>query len=524
MLSVFQGILLWKGYQKVGYSPWKAFVPFYNMWLLLRIVERPWWWLFFIYLPMVGNLMLIVVIYEWLHTFGYRQKRYTVYSVLSLGAYLGYVMYLPNTAYQGKNEEQIKHNVSPWINSTLYAVVAASAIHMCFIQPFIIPTSSLEKTLLVGDFLFVSKVNYGVRMPMTPFAVPMVHDTIPMLGVKSYLSEVQLPYLRLPALQEVKRNDIVVFNWPTDTVRFFRDPSGLYAHKPIDKKSNYVKRAVAVAGDVFEIKNGDVYIGGEKETYSVQTKLQSSYLITVTDEFWQHILATFGQGYSPEQLLPYYLYHKFGITDGSGLVAKNVILVQSATSEVAALLRTTVGVKSVEKNLKAQGEYRPEIFPHSPKFAWNEDNFGPITIPAQGQSVAISVENLPLYERIITTYEGNSLKVEGQNIYINGEKTSTYTFKQNYYWMMGDNRNNSEDSRFWGFVPFDHIVGKPLFIWMSLNNNESGLDKIRWERLFTGINGDGELTSYRYHVLFLGLLIWVATEFYSKRKRKENEE
>lgn len=523
-LSFFQGILLWKGYQKAGYAWWQAFVPFYNMWLLLKIVERPWWWIFFTYLPMVGNLMLIVLIYEWLHTFGYRKKRYTLYSIVSLGGYLGYLMYLPQTAYQGKNELQIKENVSQWVNSTLFAVIAASAIHMCFVQPFIIPTSSLEKTLLVGDFLFVSKVNYGVRLPMTPMAAPMVHDTIPVVGVKSYIDKIQLPYLRLPALETIKRNDIVVFNWPTDTVRFFRDPSGIYAHKPIDKKSNYVKRAVAVAGDVFEIRQGDVYINGEKETYSVQTKLQSSYLVQVTDEFWQNITATFGVAYQPQELLPYYLYQRFGITDGTHLLDKDAFLVQSATAEVAALLRSTIGVKTVVQNLKEKGQYRSEIFPHTPHLPWNEDNIGPLTIPAQGQTINISLQNLPIYERIIRVYEGNTLEVKGADIYINGQKSNTYTFQQNYYWMMGDNRHNSEDSRFWGFVPSDHIVGKPLFIWMSLNNNESGLDKIRWERLFTPINGEGELVSYRYYVLFGGLIVWVLVELYNRKKRKTKQE
>ena len=219
-VQLLQGLFLWKGYQKAGYKGWQAFVPVWNMLILLKIIERPWWWVFLVYLPVIGNIMAVVLAYEWLHVFGYRQKRYTLLAVVTLGLFIAYVMYQPKTQYIGKSEAVIAENVPSWLNGILYAVVAASTIHTYFIQPYTIPTSSLEKTLLVGDFLFVSKFHYGARLPMTPLATPMVHDTLPLVGVKSYLPKPQLPYLRLPALQKIKRNDIVVFNWPTDTVRF----------------------------------------------------------------------------------------------------------------------------------------------------------------------------------------------------------------------------------------------------------------------------------------------------------------
>lgn len=507
VVQLLQGIFLWKGYVKAGYKAWQAFVPVWNMLIALKIIERPWWWVFLIYLPVIGNIVAIAMVYEWLHVFNYRKKRYTLLVVLTLGLYLAYVMYLPKTNYVGRDENAIKKNVSAWISAVIFAVVAASAIHTYFIQPYTIPTSSLEKTLLVGDFLFVSKFHYGVRMPMTPLSTPMVHDTIPVVGVKSYFSKLQLPYLRLPALQKIKRNDIVVFNWPTDTVRFFRDNSGMHFHKPIDKKSNYVKRAVAVAGDQFEIKNGDVYINGKKEEYPTRAKLQYSYFVKVKEGI---------------SLTPLWLYQHFNVTDGMQPLPDNVYVIRALTDEAAKKMEALPEVEKVQKILSPEGEYNQAIFPHNPHFAWNEDNYGPIEIPSKGKSVTLTTENLPLYKRIIQEYEGNTLEVKGNDIFIGGQKVTSYTFTQDYYWMMGDNRHNSEDSRFWGFVPFDHIVGKPVLIWMSIDGNASGLDKIRWNRLFTTVNGDGEPVSYRYYVLIFGLLFWGGYEYYT-RKRKKNK-
>ncbi|RIY37286.1 signal peptidase I [Capnocytophaga canis] len=501
--QLVNGLFFWKGYEKAGYKGWQAFVPFYNTVIFLRIIERPWWWLFLVYLPVIGNIMLIVMNYEWLHVFGYRKKRYTLLSVLTLGLFTAYVSY---TAFYVKKDNQvIKKNVSSWISATLFAVVAASGIHTYFIQPYMIPTSSLEKTLLVGDFLFVSKFHYGVRVPMTPLALPMVHDSVPVLGVKSYFSKPQLPYLRLPALQKIERNDITVFNWPTDTVRFFRDPSNIHVHKPIDKRSNYVKRTVALPGDVFEIKDGDVHINGKKEIYPVRAKLQSSYVVEV-----QPNKGVFDK---------YSMYKQFGVTDYFFEIQPNVYVFSSLTEAVAETLRQNPNIVSVRKRVEEVGKYNPSVFPHSEKYPWNEDQYGPITIPAEGATVVLSAENLPLYKRIIEEYEGNKLRIQGEDVYINDIKTNSYTFKQNYYWMMGDNRHNSEDSRYWGFVPEDHVLGKPVLVWMSLDRNASGLGKIRWNRLFTTVNGEGEPVSYRYYVL-AALGLWLAYSLLRKKKKK----
>lgn len=509
ILQIINGLFFWKGYQKAEYKGWQAFVPFYNNIIFLRIIERPWWWVFLMYLPVIGNIILVVMNYEWLHVFGYRKKRFTLLSVVTLGLFTAYVTYLPTTRYIGKDEQNIKKNVSSWISATLFAVVAASAIHTYFIQPYMIPTSSLEKTLLVGDFLFVSKFHYGVRVPMTPLSLPMVHDSIPIVGTKSYFKLPQLPYLRLPAFQKVERNDITVFNWPTDTVRFFRDKSKIHIDKPIDKKSNYVKRTVAVAGDIFEIRNGDVYINGKKEIYPVRAKLQTSYVVETKPNIGE--------------LKHDFMYRKFDVTDGFARVQPNVYIFSSLTEEVAETLRKSPNIVSVTKRIEEVNKYNPMVFPHSENYKWNEDQYGPVTIPAKGQTIAITSENLPLYRRIIQVYENNSLEVKGDDIFLNGEKTNSYTFKQNYYWMMGDNRHNSEDSRYWGFVPEDHIVGKPVMVWMSLDGNASGFDKIRWNRLFTTVNGQGEPVSYRYYALAIIVLVWGGYEFYSRR-RKNNKQ
>lgn len=525
VLQIVLGAFLWKGFTLAGQPAWKAFVPVLNTLVFLKIIGRPWWLIFLAYLPVIGNVMAIVFIYEWLHVFGYRKKRYTLFALLTLGIFAAYVTYLPKTNYQPRNEEQIRENVPSWLNAVIFSVVVASFIHTYFIQPFNIPTSSMEKTLLVGDFLFVSKFHYGARLPLTPLSTPMVHDTLPVLGVKSYLSKPQMPYLRLPGLQKVKRNDIVVFSWPTDTVRFFRDKSHIHVQKPIDKKSNYVKRAVAIAGDTLEIRDGVVFINGKKSEFPRTAKLESSYTVTVAPEFWTYITNLYNQGgkqYSLEQIFPAFLYQNYNITDGFGVLSQTSFVIQSATPEVAEKLRSTTHVQSVEERLAPKGEFHKEIFPHSPNFAWNEDNFGPLAIPAKGQSVHLTLENLPLYQRLISEYEGNLLKVEGNTIFINGQPTENYTFTQDYYWMMGDNRHNSEDSRYWGFVPFDHIMGKPVMIWLSLDQNQPlfSAKKVRWERLFSSVNDPEQNRSYLWYVLIIGALCYFGYEFYQKKSQK----
>jgi signal peptidase I len=337
---------------------------------------------------------------------------------------------------------------------------------------------------------------------MTTVAAPMVHDTLPIIKTKSYLSWPQLPYLRFPSFQKVEKNDIVVFNWPADTVYKFFDTSGRSILKPVDKKSNYVKRCQGTPGDSLQIKNGTVYINGKELILPERAKTQYSYAVTYdmnnTDLDFE------------------YLLNQVGCTDGAGFKteARDTLYLRALTKAGAATLRSISGIKSVTQIVAKQGE--SNIFSHNPN--WNGDNFGPIYIPQVGKTVALNLKTLPFYKRIISVYEKNDLKVVGNEIYINDKKVSSYTFKQNYYWMMGDNRHNSEDSRYWGYVPEDHIVGKPVFIWMSWDTNGKGINKIRWERLFTTVGGDGQPQSYFKYFLGLLALYFVGDYFWKKRK------
>lgn len=505
--GLLNGIIYWKGFVKAGRKAWEAFIPFYNIIIQLKIIERPWWWLFLLILPVVGNIMLIVMVYEWLHVFGYRKKRHTFYVFISLFLYLIYINYKEDTKYIGRDRKAIIKSVTEWTGAILFAVVAATIVHTYFMQPYVIPTPSLEKSLMTGEFLFVSKFHYGVRVPMTPIALPMVHDAVPLAGTRSYTPKLQLPYLRIPGIQKIKRNDIVVFSWPTDSLVEFGNPSKGYIKKPIDKKSNYVKRCVGVPGDSLSIVDGYVYIDGKKNELPDRAKLQFSYIAT-----------TKGQGFSNK-----YMHDRYGldpnyfqpVTRGS-----STYIFRSLTDETAKALKNHTNIVSLERQVSQKGRMDPSIFPNDESRPWNQDQFGPIYIPEKGKTVALNMESLPLYKQIITEYEHNTLEVQGNQIKINGQPTTSYTFKQDYYWMMGDNRHNSLDARFWGYVPFDHVVGKPVFIWMSYDTS-LGFEP-RWERFFTTVGGSGKPVSYLSYFL-IALFAWFGIDWYLKKRKKNKK-
>jgi signal peptidase I len=501
--GLLNGVIYWKGFVKANRKAWEAFIPFYNIVIQLKIIERPWWWLFLLVLPVIGNIILIVMVYEWLHVFGYRKKRHTAYAFLSLFGYLIYVNYKEDTKYIGRDNELMIKSVSTWTSALLFAIVAATAVHTYFMQPYVIPTPSLEKSLLVGDFLFVSKFHYGVRAPMTPIALPMVHDAIPFTKFKSYTTKLQLPYLRFPGIQKIKRNDIVVFSWPTDTLVVPDNPNSAYRWKPIDKKSNYVKRCVGIAGDTLSIKDGYVYINGSKNELPDRARLQFSYGVL-----------TKGQSFNQK-----YMHDRYDLDPNYyGFIGNNTYQFTSLTDETAAALKIHSNVVELKKNITPAGQLEGGIFPNDNSKAWNRDQFGPIYIPEQGKSIALNMDNLPIYKQLITEYEHNTLEVNGNQIKINGEIATSYTFKQDYYWMQGDNRHNSLDSRYWGFVPFDHVVGKPVFIWMSFDNS-MGFSP-RWDRFFTTVGGSGARVSYlSYFLVVLGL--WIGIDWYLKKRRKQ---
>jgi len=358
-----------------------------------------------------------------------------------------------------KQKKKKKSELRNWFDAILFAVIAATILRTFLIEAYTIPTSSMEKSLLIGDFLFVSKVSYGPRVPMTPLAFPLVHHTMPFVGGKSYSESIQLPYHRMKGLGEVERNDCVVFNWPAETLG-----------RPIDKKENYIKRCVGIPGDKIEVIDGQLMVNSAPQEEFEGMKNQ-----------FQYTVKTKGTGLNPK-----ILYEKYDITEGGYGRNQNEYML-TLTNKNRDALSTFPNVKSVEKRVKTKNKFEEYIYPNSKNFSWNEDNYGPLIIPKSGTKIDLTTENLPLYKDIIERYERNSLEVVAGEILINKTVATTYTFKMNYYWLMGDNRHNSADSRFWGFVPEDHIVGKALFIWMSWDKNAKGLKKIRWNRLFDGV-------------------------------------
>jgi signal peptidase I len=491
----------WKLYIKAGRKAWEALVPIYNGIILMKIINRPAWWVILLFIPIINLLMFPVVWVETVRSFGKFKTLDSILAVITLGFYSYYLNYIENANYLEDRSLKSRTELGEWVSSIVFAIVAATLVHTYFMQPYTIPTSSLEKSLLVGDFLFVSKFHYGARTPMTTIAAPMVHDSLPLTKFKSYLKKPQLPYFRLPALQKIKRNEIVVFSWPVDTVRFFFDKSNIHIDKPIDKKSNYVKRCVGIPGDSLEIKDGYIYINGKQTVLPDRAKPQ-----------YMHKVITKGQQLTAATL------NRYNITEGS---FQGDYYMLNLTDENAGRLKNNPIVKSITKEISPSGNYNSRVFPHSSQYPWSDDNFGPIYIPKEGKTVKLNSKSLPFYKRIIEVYEKNNLTINGDEIFINGELATEYTFKQDYYWMMGDNRHNSEDARYWGYVPFDHVVGKPVFIWFSWDTNGQGLaNKIRWERVFTTVHGTGKPVSYLYY--FLGALaLWFVYSGYRKRKKSE---
>ncbi len=550
IIQLLHGLATWKLYIKAGRKAWEAFVPVYNAVILMKIINRPWWWTILLFLPIVNLILFPVVWVETARSFNKNSTQDTFLAIILLGFYNFYLSYgAKDLKYRENRSLHPLTELGDWVSSILFAVVAATIVHTYFIQPFVIPTSSLEKTLLVGDFLFVSKVNYGARTPQTTVAVPMIHDAVPGTTVPSYIKKPQLPYFRLPALEEIERNDIVVFNWPVDTLVDINNPYGEVRYKPVDKKTNYVKRCVGLPGDSLSIKEGYVYINGKKNELPDRAKLQFFYTVILKNNVSQEFLDQYGiteytrvfqlkkSIFENEKVQQYIKANGINLTvvsdDGDMVAFKGNVsqdmydklkinfsdkaLNINLTEELATKIKNNPNVVSLKKDLSTQPEN--DIFPRTPEYSWNKDEFGPIYIPQAGKTVDLNLEVLPLYKRIITAYEGNTVDVKGNQILINGEVANTYTFKQDYYWMMGDNRHNSQDARMWGYVPFDHVVGKPVFVWMSWDSNGKGLDKIRWNRLFTTVGGEGKPTSY-----FIPFLVVLAGIFafnkFRKRKKK----
>ncbi|MCL2511743.1 MAG: S26 family signal peptidase [Bacteroidales bacterium] len=406
-----------------------------------------------------------------------------------------------------KKREGPNSKVVEWIDALIFAVVAVTLINIFIFQNYKIPTGSMEKTLQIGDHLFVSKLKFGPKIPNTPLSFPFAQHTMPLTTkTKSYVEWIKWPYKRLTGFTHIQNDDIVVFNFPEgDTVivqfqadsyyillrrkavefenedRILRKPLQsfdsylgmarryLLTHneitvRPVDKRENYIKRCIAIPGDTLQIVNTQVYINGKPQ--QPLPRIQFRYNVQ-----------TDGQRINPRTLEKLNIYKDDIRPSGSGYY--EMPLIESNVEEI----RKLGNVRSVEKRVNPKNVYENEIFPHNERYPWNIDNFGPLWIPKKGVTVKIDTANICFYERIITAYEGNQLKITDGNIYINNAKTDSYTFKMDYYWMMGDNRHDSLDSRFWGFVPEDHIVGAPRFVWLALNKEKPFPFNIRFDRM-----------------------------------------
>ena len=543
----------WKLYQRANRKTWEAAIPVYNAVILMRIIKRPKWWVFLLFIPIINLLMFPIVWIETARSFGFNKRKDTILVLLTLGFYLYYINYATNSTHKINRSLNPRTGLGEWVHSIAYAIIAATLVHTYIMQPYTIPTSSLEKTLLVGDYLFVSKFHYGARVPTTTISTPMVHDSLPTSlisgkNTKSYLNKPLLPYLRIPGFQKIKRNDIVVFNWPVDTLVHWMDPSKGTDFKPLDKKTNYVKRCVGIAGDTLEVRDGYVFINGKQNILPDRAKLlfynkiysskglSTKKLLRYTNkEFERKFLINFTSQDQFDKVMNFVTDNpekikdnQFKITTSEGGIPKWVISnykldikeirtkIRKAniTDEIVAKLRKDSEVDSVIKVIKPRGVKGNYMFPEVSDLSWNTDNYGPIYIPKKGSTVELNINSLPFYKRIIKEYENNQLDVIGEHIFINGKKTSSYTFNQDYYWMMGDNRQNSLDARSWGYVPFDHVVGKPVMIWFSIENG-----KIRWERLFTTVGGNGEPVSYLLYVL-IAIAGYFGYSFFKKNRKK----
>ncbi|NNK73162.1 MAG: signal peptidase I, partial [Flavobacteriaceae bacterium] len=378
IIQIVHGLGTWKLYKIAGRQAWEAFVPIYNGVVLMKIINRPWWWIILMFLPIINLIMMPVVWVETARSFGKKTMTDTALAVITLGFYNYYLNYVADVKYIEDRDINPKSSSGEWVSSILFAVVAATLVHTYFMQPYVIPTSSLEKSLLVGDFLFVSKFHYGARAPMTAVAAPMVHDTIPLLKTKSYIADdkrenasswknkLQFPYFRLPGFQKIKRNEIVVFNQPADTMFHMYKPADRYYYKPVDKKTNLVKRCVGLPGDSLEVRNGFVYINGEKNQLPDRTQLEFSYFVQP----------------KTRQFNPKVMAERYDITDPFGIInTQNTYKFVAISDKALSKFKNHPNVVSIEPIKEPKGERATGIFPDHPDYNWNNDWFGPLYIP-----------------------------------------------------------------------------------------------------------------------------------------------
>lgn len=542
ILSVLMGLSTWKLFKKLGYNPLFAFIPFYNYFIVLKVTKHSTWWALLAYLPIVGPIMMSVFHLFLMDKFGKNSIGQKFLTALLPFIYMAMVNYDKNTEVDeppfllpGEEIEEKKKDT--FLGSITFAVVFATLIHVFITQPFGIPTGSMERTLLVGDFLFVNKLNYGFRAPMRPVAIPFLQGTIidtgeqgnPKDDPKSYVEAVKLPYFRFPGWETPKRNDIVVFNYPDDSV-----------HTAIDRKDPYVKRLVAEPGDVIEFRAGKLFINGKPEVRMGDAEVQHAYEVTTSSQLdIPALYETYGFLPVLERQTNNGFYYRFqGFTDQTAKEIGQLPQVVQIQQEIQPQDYAEVNYyPDIQKSIEAgqlvpsnKINYSSTIFPHNKK--WNTDWYGPLRIPKKGDVITLTTENLPEYEKLIVKYEGNTLENKNGKFFINGKETNQYTVKYNYYMMIGDNRDASLDSRFFGYVPETHIVGKPMFTWMSVeglfpdsnSSYQANGKKIRWDRMFKATNtGEVHKTSYAWLAALI-LIVFFGWEYIMKLFKKKDKE
>ena len=575
---VFVG--LWKIFEKAGQKitenkieikgidfrirGWHSLIPFYNVWIATKIIDKKFWWFIYMLIPFINVFVIILIFIEFAKCFSHRGLGYQILVALFPWVMLPLMGFGKDVYTYPKDAEEYKVGaVRDWADAIIFAVIAATIIRSMFFEAYKIPSSSMEKSLLVGDFLFVSKMAYGPRIPMTPLSVPLTHHTVPLLNTKSYVEWIKLPYHRLPGLGEIKRGDAVVFNFPDgdtlstvyqsnqsyyslcreygrESVRSDRGRFGDIIARPVDKRENFIKRCIGLPGETLKIEDGIVFINGKK--LESPKDFQLTYYVKIKDGYFFNEKELLNIGVSKEDMQmmglscymsltktqiqtlknnPYViniepmsvnkgdysliaddntmlysqiLFHpelpnvasflqQAGISEEQIATLKNYPTLP-LSKEIIEKIKQMEYIEGIEPVLAMKGFKSRDLYPYSDAYNWNVDNYGSVVIPKKGMEIVLNDENEMFYGRCIRIFENNTLEKRGEDWYLNGKKATSYKFKMDYYWMMGDNRHNSADSRYWGFVPEDHVVGKASFVWLSWNKDQSGFKKIRWNKLF----------------------------------------